>query len=54
LHQQRGCDNQRNDAMIGMGRGVFHLAQLQGRRITRPALRLAVTSFIASRNCSKG
>jgi hypothetical protein len=40
--------------VIGMGGGGFHRAQRQGRRITRPALRLAETSSIASRNCSKG
>jgi hypothetical protein len=28
LHQQRRGDNQRNDAMIGMGCGVFHLVWL--------------------------
>jgi hypothetical protein len=40
--------------MIGMGGGLFHLIWLQGRRITRPALRRVETSAIASRNCSKG
>jgi hypothetical protein len=40
--------------MIGVGGGLFQHARFQGRRMTRPALRLAVTSAMASRNCSKG
>jgi hypothetical protein len=40
--------------MIGVGDGLLHHAQIQGRKITRPALRLALTSAMASRNCSSG